>query len=432
MKSLLRALILLGTCCGWYVPAHAQSGVVPLDSIVAVINDDVVLASELREELRAMRAQLRERNIRPPEESVLRKQVLDRMISLRLQVQAARIYGMRVSDDQLNAALEDIARRNKLSLRGFRDALEADGYKYAAFRERIRSQIMVGQIRRRIVQSRVKVADREIQRYIENEQLKDGADDSVLVAQILMEIPEGASSGDIAEARSRGEEVLEELRQGGDFSEMAVAYSDGRNALDGGKIGWRTVDELPAAFGGVLSAMKVGEYSGLVRTPNGFHIVKLVQKRAGERHVVQQTRARHIVIAPGEFANEEEVVKRLETLRERIVNGEEFGRIARAHSEDRAALRNGDLGWVSPGDMVPAFERQMDLLDESEVSTPFRTQFGWHIVQVTERRDFDSTDVVRKQRAREAISKRKESEEIQTWLRQLRDEAYVELRLEED
>ena len=168
MKSLLRALILLGTCCGWYVPTHAQSGVFPLDSIVAVINDDVVLASELREELRAMSAQLRERNIRPPEESVLRKQVLDRMISLRLQVQAARIYGMRVSDDQLNAALEDIARQNKLSLRGFRDALEADGYKYAAFRERIRSQIMVGQVRRRIVQSRVKVADREILRYIEN------------------------------------------------------------------------------------------------------------------------------------------------------------------------------------------------------------------------------------------------------------------------
>ncbi|MEM7404970.1 MAG: peptidylprolyl isomerase [Pseudomonadota bacterium] len=429
-----RATLALSCLFASLVPcAYAQGNYAePLNSIVAVVNNEVILYSELLDEMRSVRDQLRASNTRLPSQSVFEKQVLERVIMMRLQVQAARRNGIRIDDRQLNSTLEGIARQNNMGLGQFRDAVEGDGYDFAQFRERIRSEITINQARQRLVAGRISVAEREIKRYLANADLKVRDDQKFLVAHILFAVPDGASSEQIADARSRGADVLQQLDAGEDFAEMAVAYSDGQNALDGGKLGWLGVDEMPEVFATAIGSLSVGAYSQLVRSASGFHIIQLVQRREGERHVVQQTRARHILLRPGELANEEEVISRLRILRERIVDGESFGALARAHSDDRAsALREGDLGWVNPGDTVPAFERQMDILSDGGISEPFRSQFGWHIVQVLERRDHDSTDAVRRAQAREAIMQRKRGEELQNWLRQLRDEAYVEVRLDE-
>ena len=410
----------------------AQSENERLNSIVAVVNDEVVLYSELSEEMRSVREQLRDSDTRLPSDAVFRKQVLERVVMLRLQTQTARQNGIRVNNTQLNAALQDIAGQNKLSLSQFRDAVEADGFSFASFRERIRSEIMINRARQRLVASRITVPEREITRYLANKEATNGTDEQVSVAHILFEVPDGASAAEIAVAKQRGEEVLAKLNAGEGFDEMAVAYSDGQNALDGGLLGWRNVNELPSTFAEAITALEKGDYLGLVRSGSGFHIVRLVDRKSGEQHVIQQTRARHILLRPGELANEAEVIARLATLRERINNGDDFGKLARAHSDDRgSALREGDLGWLNPGDTVPAFERQMEGLDAGEMSDAFRSQFGWHIVQVLERRDHDSTDAVKRGTAREAIMLRKRDEELQTWLRQLRDEAYVDIRLDE-
>ena len=268
---------------------------------------------------------------------------------------------------------------------------------------------------------------------LENRRLQEGdSSRSYDIAHILIALPDGATADEIDTARQRGEALISQLDEGADFGDLALAESDGQNALEGGAFGWREESELPEFFVDALSSMEKGQYSSLLRSPSGFHIIKFVDSKVGEQVVVQQTRARHILIRVTELNSEEEVIRRLESLRERIVNGDPFGEIARAHSDDRSsALREGDLGWLNPGDTVPAFERQMDILDDGEVSEPFLSQFGWHIVQVIERRSHDSTEAVRRAEAREAIMKRKRDEELQTWLRQLRDEAYVEIRLDE-
>jgi peptidyl-prolyl cis-trans isomerase SurA len=431
LSTFLRASA-IGVALTYGISASAQSGNDQLDSIVAVVNEEVVLSSELADELRSVRDQLRQSNTRLPSDAVLAKQVLERVVMMRLQTQTAKRNGIRVDDRQLNAALEDIASQNKMNLRQFRDAVEADGYDFPGFRERIRSEIIINRARQRLVTNRITVPEREITRYLANKSATSRQDDQVNVAQILFEVSDGASADEIARAKARGEEVLAKLSAGESFGGLAVAYSDGQNALDGGSLGWRKTSELPLVFSDAIAGLGAGESSGVVRTSSGFHIVRLVERKTDQRHLVQQTRARHILLRPGELANEKEVIARLRNLRERIANGEDFGALARAHSDDRgSALREGDLGWVNPGDTVPAFERQMDILDEGDVSEEFRSQFGWHIVQVIERRSHDSTDVVRRTAAREAIMGRKRDEELQNWLRQLRDEAYVEIRLQQ-
>lgn len=415
------------------VAVHAQSDKEPLDSIVAVVNSEVVLYSELEGELRTVRDQLRSTNRAVPRQSVLEKQVLERLILTKLQLESARRSGIRVDDTRLNAALEDIARSNQLSLSAFRSRLEEDGYEFTGFRERVRNQILVNQVRSRTLQSRIKVPEREIDRYLENQSLQEGGTDrSFDVAHILIALPDGATADEIDTARQRGEALLTQLDEDADFGDLALAASDGQNALEGGALGWREESELPEFFVDALQSMDKGQYSSLLRSPSGFHIIKLLDTKVGGQVVVQQTRARHILIRITELISEQGVIQRLETLRERAVNGVDFGKLARSHSDDRSsALREGDLGWLNPGDTVPAFERQMDLLDDGEYSEPFRSQFGWHLVQVIERRNHDSTEVVRRAQAREAIMKRKRDEELQSWLRQLRDEAYVEIRLDE-
>lgn len=408
----------------------AQAAPVPMDRIIAVVNDDVITSTELTRELGEIRAQLRQQNTRLPPDDVLHNQVLDRMISKRIQLQLAGINHIKIDDEALNRAILGIATQNKISLSELRETLVRDGYDFETYREGIRSEMTIAQLRQRQVVTRVVVTDQEVDEFLDAQALQGGAGEEYRVSHILIEIPESASVEAVDRAQQKANDVLKQLRAGADFAQTAVSVSSGAQALKGGDLGWRKSGQLPTLFSGAVVAMKVGDISELIRSASGFHIVKLSDKRtAEERHVVTQTRARHILLRTDELTSNEDARNKLEQLYQRIKSGDDFAELARSHSNDPGSAANGgSLGWVSPGDLVPAFEEVMTDLKLNEVSPPFRTQFGWHIVQVLERRDYDDTDELKKNRAREQIRQRKIEDETQTWLRQLRDEAYVEIR----
>jgi peptidyl-prolyl cis-trans isomerase SurA len=417
------------------LPAAGQgryAPIVELDRIVAVVNKDVIVESELRDRVRQVRGQLRESGTVPPDETALTRQVLERLVLERLQLQVAQSNRIRVDDAELTRALEQIASRNQLTLRQFRDVLERDGFDFGRFREQVRNEILLGRVRQRSVERRVKVTPREIDNFLATADRQGGGDNQYRLGHILIAVPEAASADDIDGARAEVGSVLERLGAGEDFAQIAAEVSDGQQALRGGDLGWRKGSELPTIFAEQVSDMQPGDVRGPIRSPSGFHVVRLHEVRGDSRFVVTQTHARHILVTVNDLVSDEEAQRRLAQLKVRIQNGEPFDELARSHSDDTvSATRGGDLGWLNPGDTVPNFERAMKTLPEGEVSDPFRTQFGWHVLQVLGRRQHDDTDQVRRARAAEQIRARKLDEEVQTWLRQLRDEAYVELRLDE-
>ncbi len=426
-RPLAAALALLA--CAVLPPRPASAAVEPIERIVAVVNDDVVLESELRNRLRTVVAQLRVRATRLPPEPVLRRQVLERLILERLQLQLAERLGIRVDDETLNRAIRDIARRNGMDLEAFRAALERDGFSFERFREDIRSEMIIAQLQRQQVASRVTVSDREVEEFLSSAQAQ--ARRAYRVAHILIAVPEAASPEQIAAARREAEAVAARARAGEDFAALAAAHSDGQKALEGGDLGWRRADELPSVFADVVPRLKPGEVSEVIRSPSGFHIVKLLEVRGDEPQVVEQLRLRQILLRPGELLSEDEARLRLERLRERVLAGEPFETLARAHSDDAAsAARGGDMGWLSPSELPPQVAEAVRGLAPGEVSPPFRTPAGWHLVQLVERRRSDDTEAYRRARARRLLQQRKVEERLQLWLRQLRDEAYVELRLD--
>ena len=421
-----------GACAPGALAQTAQS--VDLDRIVAVVNDDIIAWSELEARLKRVRDQLRQSGTTPPPADGLRRQVLERLILVRLQLQFARDSGIRIDDETLNRTLLRIAQQNELTLRQFRDMLEGDGYDFAKFREEIRDEIMISELRKRRVESQVQISPRDIDHYLSTME-SQGAEASrhrFRIGHILIAVPDGASSEEIAEARSRAERVLDEIRAGTDFANMAVTHSDGQQALEGGDLGWRPASELPTVFGDAVLGLEVGEVTEPIRSASGFHLVKLVDKRGRERQMVVQTRARHILIALDDLTDDTEARRQLSVLRERIVNGQDFGELARIHSDDSgSAAKGGELGWIDSGNTVPVFERMLDSLNPGGLSEAFKSQFGWHIVQVLERRERDDTDAARRAEAMRTLRARKIEENAQAWIRQVRDEAYVEYRLDE-
>lgn len=412
-------------------PAQPAASGRELNRVVAVVNNDVILATELEQRIRTAQAQLKRRNAEVPAPEVLRRQALERLIVDRLQLQLAEKSGIRVTDEMLNEAMRRIADQNKVSLAEFRRVLEADGYDFEAFREEVRSELIISELRRRQVDNRVQVTDREVDNLLMSAARQAGADDEYRVSHIVIQVPDGASPEVIAQTRERAQQVLDELRGGADFARVAAVRSNDSRALEGGDLGWRRLSQLPTAIADEVLRLKAGELSGVIRGPDGFHLVKLVDVRRTKSVLVTQTHARHILLRPDPSRTDEAVRSRLAQLRLRIVGGDDFAELARANSADSgSAGRGGDLGWVKPGDMVPEFERTMNELQTGDVSQPFRTQFGWHIVQVLERREQDSTDDVRRARARDYLRQRKSEEDTEAWLRRLRDEAYVEYRLE--
>lgn len=412
------------------VPVGTRAGV-PLDSIVAIVNDDVVMETQLDRQIERAKMELRQHDTKVPPADVLRKQVLERLILMKIQLQLAEQTGLRVDDDTLNRAISNIAAENGLSLGKFRDVIENEGYRYSQFREDIRDEIVVSRLRQRQVDNLIHVTDREVDNYLATQKQQDKVDKEYHLAHILIGLPEGASPEGIEERRTKAAEVLERLRAGADFKEMAIAVSDGQQAREGGDLGWRRAAEVPTLFADALGSLQEGATSDLMRNPSGFHIVKLLGTRNAGAHVVKQTRARHILIQTNELVSGDNARTRLTQLKQRIEGGEDFGELARSHSSDKGtAAKGGDLGWVSPGSLAPKFEEVMNSLSPGGISDPFETDYGWHIVQVRDRRDHDDSQELIRTQAREAIRQHRLEQEHQAWLRRLRDEAFVEYRID--
>jgi peptidyl-prolyl cis-trans isomerase SurA len=398
-----------------------------LNRIVAVVNDDVIVESELAAREAMIVDQLRQQHAQLPPRPTLRKQVLDRLVLENLQLQMAERTGIRVDDETLNASLRNLAKQNGMTLTEFREVLERDGFDYAAFREEFRDQIIMNRIRQEMVDKRVQVTEQEVDQLLATAASHNDQDREYRLAHILVSVPEAASPEQVQAARQRAEDILARLREGADFEQTAIAESDGQQALSGGDLGWRKTGQLPSFFSDTVGRLKQGQVSDLIRSPSGFHIIKIMDIRGGERHVVKQTHARHILLQADALVSESEVSSRMGQLRERIEQGEDFATLARSHSQDPgSASEGGDLGWITPGQMVPEFEKAMDQLQPGEISEPVESRFGWHLIQVLDRRERDDTREYRRNRAREAIRQRKADEELEIWLRRLRDESYIE------
>lgn len=406
--------------------------VTELDSIVAVVDDDVVTRRQLDQRVDTIKQQISLKSAQMPNEELLQRQVLERLIIETLQMREAERLGIRVSEESLDRIVANIAKENQLTLTQLREVLLKDGVTFTQFRDNLRRELLINQLKQREVDNKVSVSEHEINAYLERTASLAARDEEYHLRHILIAVPDGSSPERIDEARGKAEQIRSELLNGADFASTAINHSDSRQALEGGDLGWRKAGELPSLFSEVVPNMQAGEISELLRNTSGFHILLLEEKRGGERHMVQQTHARHILIRTNEIASETEVLNALERVRERLKNSEDFAKLARAISEDPgSAAKGGDLGWASPGQFVPEFEQTMNSLAIGEISKPFKSQFGWHIMQVLERRNYDSTDEVNRSKALEALKKRKVSEDETQWLRSLRDNAYVEIRLGE-
>lgn len=426
-RRLLPLLLLL--------PAFAQAAETapprePLEAIVAIVNDDVITRTELDDRLRTIRQQLEQQRAPLPPRATLEKQVLDRMILSSLQLQLAERTGLRVDDETLNRTIARIAEDNRMSLDEFRRVLERDGYDFASFREDIRKEILISRVQQRQIADRVMISEQDVDNVLAQQQAQGNGDEELRLAHILVAVPDAASPERIRTARERAEGILQQLRSGADFRETAIATSDGQQALEGGDLGWRKRAELPTLFVDAVGAMQVGDVSELIRSPSGYHIIKLADKRSGKSHIVTQSRVRHILLRTNALVGDDEAEAQLEALREQLAQGGDFAAVARSKSEDPGSAANGgELGWTSPGELDPRFQAAIDALAPGEISAPFKSNFGWHIAEVLERREHDDTANVLRSQARDALRQRKIDEELQTWLSRLRDEAHIENRL---
>jgi peptidyl-prolyl cis-trans isomerase SurA len=428
----MQKLFVLVAACAALVTSPAQA-VVLVDRIVAVVNKDVVTYSELNEAVGMAERQLRRQGTPAPERGVLERQMLERLILDKAQLQLARDSGIRIDDLQLDRAVERIAQSNNMTLADFRRALEADGVSFDGWRNEIRQQMTMARLREREVENRVQVTDSEVDLFLEQLKTRPAEGTEYNIAHVLVRLPEGASPERIRQARSRAEQALAEAKSGVPFARVAASYSDAPDALQGGQIGWRSHERLPEIFADALVHMKPGDVSEPLRSPAGFHILQLVEVRGATAQApVQQTRLRHILVRTDEAVSEAEARRKLLDLRDRVVaGGADFAELARVYSDDGTATRGGELDWVYPGDTVPEFEHAYQELKIGEVSQPVRTPFGYHLIQVLERRSSDMSPERKRLQARQTLRERKADEAYQEWLRQLRDQTYVELRLDE-
>jgi len=405
-----------------------------VDRIVAVVNKDVITYSELNKAIDVAERELRRQGGQPPARDVLERQMLERLILDKAQLQMARDSGIRVDDVQLDRAVQRVAEQNKMTLSEFRGALERDGVSFEAFRQDLREQITLQRLREREVEDRVQVSDSEVEQLLSSSGGRQNQSVEYDISHILIRVPEQANSDRIEPARLKAQKARDEAVASSDFAKVAAEYSDAPDALRGGALGWRTQDRLPELFASEVLKMKPGDVSPVLRSPAGFHVLKLNQRRGAsvDAAPVTQTRLRHILIRPSETVSEAEARRRLLDLRQRIVSGkEDFAQIARVHSEDGTAARGGELDWLYPGDTVPEFERAYEALPVGEVSQPVRTPFGFHLIEVLERRAAGNNAERARLQAKLALRERKSEESYEEFLRQLRDQTYVEVRLED-
>ena len=413
-------------------PAAPQKQAAPIDQIVAVVNDDVITLYELENRLNIIEQQLKKQGTPLPELGILKKQVLERMITDMLLAQFAKETGVRVDDAQLDKALRRIAQENNFTaLTAFRNKLELDGVDYNKFREEIRNEIIAARLREREIDSKLVVSDGEVENYLSTQVKQSGKNVEYQIAHILILVPDQADAATIQGKYRRAMEAVAELKKGADFAQIAAGYSDAKDALQGGNLGWRIASRLPALFQNALREMRPGDVRGALRSPNGFHIFKLIDQRIQDMPaVIKQTHARHILIKSSELVPESEAKRQLLEIKQRIDAGADFAEQAKRYSEDGSATRGGDLGWIAPGDTVPEFEEAMNSVKPGELSDPVQSSFGWHLIEVLERRTAEISPEQKRQQARVAIHSFKSDDAYQGWLRQLRDRAYIEDRLE--
>ena len=434
-KFLLRPPVLLAMFTAGIAiaqqPAYS-SGIQSIDHIVAVVNENVITRNELDEMLKTAVKQLEKQGMQAPSRAVMEKQMLERIIVNRVQLQLAKETGLTVSDTELDQTIRRIAQENKLSLSEFHSALEEDGISFNKFHNEIRDEIILVRLKEREVNNRISVTEGEVDNFLHTQE--NSADSSEYrIAHILIQLPEQADAIKIEAMRQRAEAALAQLKDGVEFAKVAAEFSDASDAMQGGLLDWRPASQLTKRFADYVTPMKPGGLSSIIQSPNGFHILKLVDRRNQNEAItmVDQTHARHILVKINELTSEGDARRRITDLKERLDNGGKFDELAKLHSEDASAASGGDLGWVSPGDTVPEFEHAMSALKDGEISGPVQSPFGWHLIQVIERRSQDMSKERQRQTARQAIRARKADSAFQDWLQRLRDRAYVEYRLEE-
>lgn len=432
-RPLVSPILLVLLVAGMAIAQKPAHSIETIDHIVAVVNENVVTRHELDEALSATHKQMQKQGVQAPPPAVLEKQLLERIIVNRVQLQLAKETGLTVSDAELDQTLRRIAQENKMSIQEFYNALEQDGISFNKFRDEIRDEIILVRLKEREVSNRVSVTEGEVDNYLETQGDPSVNNDEYRIAHILIQVAEGSAPAQTEIRRQRAEAGLAQLKNGVEFAQVAAEFSDAPDATEGGLLDWRPAAQLTKKFAEILISMKPGEVTPIIPSPNGFHILKLVDRRNqnGATTIVDQTHARHILVKISELTSEADARRRITDLKERLDNGGKFEELAKTHSEDSTAAAGGDLGWVSPGDTVPEFEQAMKELKPGEISQPVQSPFGWHLIQVLERRSQDVSQERQRQSARQAIRARKADTAFQEWLQRLRDRAYVEYRLEE-
>ncbi len=422
LRPLMLGALLLGTA--------ANAAVQSIDKVVAIVDNDVVMQSQLDQRVQEVQKTIAKRGASLPPAGVLDQQVLERLIVENLQLQIGERSGIRITDEELNQAIGTIAQRNNMTVEQFRAALAHDGLSYEDAREQVRREMIISRVRQRRVAERVQVSEQEVKNFLASDLGKMQLSEEFHLANILIPTPESANSEAIQNAGRQAADVYQQLKQGADFGQLAIARSASETALEGGDMGWRKAAQLPPPFDRMLSSMSVGEVTEPMRTPGGFIILKILEKRGGQTQVRDEVHVRHILIKPSEIRSEEETKRLAQKLYERIASGEDFAELAKSFSEDPgSALNGGDLNWIDPNALVPEFREVMAKIPQGQLSKPFKTQYGWHVLEVLGRRATDSTSQAREQQAMTVLRNRKYDEELQTWLRQIRDEAYVEIKL---
>lgn len=400
-----------------------------LDKIVAIVDDDIIMQSELNDRVRSIKNRLSRQGTPLPPDDVVEKRVLDQLIIESIQLQLAYRAGIRVPDEQLNETLENIARSNQMTLEQFEAQLEREGDSYANAREQIRREMIMSQLQKREVDRRVRVTEQEVKNFLASKEGRSRSGTEYYIGHILVALAENASDAEVANAEQRAADIVSELRGGEDFSKVAVARSDGRQALDGGILGWRKESELPTIAQDIIPALAINEPSRPIRTGSGFHILSVLDKRGGQQQLVEQTMVRHILVAPSTIRTEAEAKEMIDKLYERIQGGDDFAELAKANSDDPvSAIDGGSLDWVTPGQMVPAFEQTMEQTKIGALSEPFRSSFGWHILQVQDRRTQDMGELIQSNQAQQILHRRKYEEELAFWLLEIKDEAFIEIK----
>ncbi|WP_444932373.1 peptidylprolyl isomerase [Microbulbifer sp. SSSA002] len=415
---------------GALIAATATAQVRNLDRVVAVVDDDVVMASELAQRMNTISSQIQAQQVQAPPLEVLRRQVLEQLIIERLQLQMASRAGVTVSETELDQAIARVQQNAGVSPEVFRQRLRADGMSMKSFRQQIRQELMIRRVEQGSVNRRIQISDQDIDNFLRSKEGEFWKSPEFELGHILIPVSSSAPASEVAQAREKAEQLAEQARDGADFRRLAIANSAGQNALSGGDLGWRKTVELPTLFAEALTDLKAGDVTEPFRSDAGFHLLKIHAQKGASEQLVEQTKVRHILLKPSAILTDDQAYNKLIALREEAMTSDNFAELARENSEDIGTmLSGGDLGWSMPGQFVPEFTQAMNSTEIGDISLPFRSQFGWHILQVEDRRKQDMTDQYIRNQAANLLRNRRYEEELQNWRREIRDQAYVEIKL---